>query len=209
VLVEAFTPRWNPPMRKARRWIAEGEIGRVTSLHSALTFIIDDPLDVRLSAELAGGSLMDAGCYAVYACRFALGSEPLRATAFASDVVDRGVDTTFTGMLEFPGGAVASIESSLEQPYRADFIAIGTQGRIEIPEFFEPSGPVVIKTGADERSEAEPGADRFRVQLDEFSECVLTDKTPEFPAEDGLRNMAAIEALRTAAREGVVVDVGP
>jgi len=208
VLVEAFTHRWNPHLRTARRSIAEGAIGQVTSLSSALTFPVAQPQgNIRFFPELAGGSLLDAGCYAVYACRFVLGEEPRRAVGFAYDGGGYGVDTTFTGLIEFPSGAVAHVSSSMEQPRRCELIAIGSKGRIEIPDMFDDSGPVVIIVGAERRVEAIPAPNRFRVQLDEFSECVLTGKAPEFPAEDGLRNTAVLEALLSAARDGVVVDV--
>ncbi|MCH7793305.1 MAG: gfo/Idh/MocA family oxidoreductase, partial [Planctomycetes bacterium] len=48
---------------------------------------------------------------------------------------------------------------------------------------------------------------RFQVQFDEFSDCVLTGKAPEYPPEDGLRNMAAIVALLASARDGGTVPV--
>lgn len=208
VLVEAFTHRWNPHLRTARRLIAEGAIGHVTSLHSALTFpVAERQGNIRFSKELSGGSMMDAGCYAVYACRFLLGDEPIRASAFAYDSGGYGVDTSFSGLLEFPSGAVAHVGSSMEQPRRCELIAIGSEGRVEVPDMFDDSGPVVIKIGDEERIEAVPAPNRFRVQMDEFSECVLTGKLPEFPAEDGLANTAALVALLTAARDGTVVDV--
>ena len=72
---------------------------------------------------------------------------------------------------------------------------------------FDDSGPIVIMVGDDKQVEATPAPNRFRVQLDEFSECVLTGKAPEFPAEDGLCNTAVLEALLSAAGEGVVMDV--
>ena len=208
VLVEAFTHRWNPHLRTARTLVGEGAIGHVTSLQSALTFPVSQPRgNIRFSPELAGGSLMDAGCYAVYASRFVLGEEPVRATGFAYDRGGYGVDTTFTGLLDFPSGAVARVGSSMEQPRSCEFIAIGSQGRIDIPDMFDDGGSIVVRAGDTERVEATPAPNRFRVQLDEFSQCVLTGKPPEFPAEDGLRNTAALAALLAAAKEGAVVDV--
>ena len=208
VLIEAFTHRWNPHLRMARKLIGEGSIGLVTSLQSALTFpVAQRQGNIRFSPELAGGSLLDGGSYAVYASRFVLGEEPQRAAGFAYDGGGYGVDTTFSGLLEFPSGAVAHVGSSTEQPRRCDLIAIGSDGRIEIPDMFDDGGPIVIKAGDDERVEATPAPNRFRVQLDEFSECVLTGKAPEFPAEDGLRNTAALVALLSAAERGTVVDV--
>ena len=82
VLVEAFTPRWTKQNRTVRQLIADGEIGEVTYLESSLAFRMGRPDDIRLSKPLAGGSLMDVGCYAVYAVRYAMGVEPVSAMAF-------------------------------------------------------------------------------------------------------------------------------
>ena len=208
VLVEAFTHRWNPHMRTARKLINEGAIGDVTSLHSVLTFSVPEPQgNIRFSPDLSGGSFMDAGSYAVYACRFVLAEEPVRAAGFTYDSGPYGVETTFNGLLEFPSGAVAHVASSMEQPDRCELIAVGSRGSIEITDMMDESGPVIVNTGDEERVEAVPGPDRFRVQLDEFSDCVLTGKPPEFPAEDGLANTAALVALLSAARSGTVVNV--
>ena len=208
VLVEAFTHRWNPHMRTARRLIAEGAIGYVTGMDSSLTVSVTEPEGpTRYSKDLAGGTLMDGGCYAVYACRFALGAEPIRAAGMAYDSGGYGVETTFTGLLEFPGGAIARVSSSFEQPRRIELTVYGSEGRIIIPNMFDDSGPLIVTQGDERRVEATPAPDRFRVQLEEFSNCVLTGKQPEFPAEDGMRNMAAIVALLSAARERRVMEV--
>jgi len=208
VLVEAFTHRWNPHMRTARRLIAEGAIGYVTGMDSSLTVSVTEPEGpTRYSKELAGGTLMDGGCYAVYACRFALGAEPIRAAGMAYDSGGYGVETTFTGLLEFPGGAIARVSSSFEQTRRIELTVFGSEGRISIPNMFDDSGPIIVTQGDERRVEATPAPDRFRVQLEEFSDCVLTGKAPEFPAEDGMRNMAAIVALLSAARARRVVEV--
>ena len=141
VLVEAFTHRWSPHLRTARRLIAEGEIGKITALHSALGGRSEPRGNIRFSHELAGGSLMDLGSYAVYACRFVLGQEPVRVAGFAYDSGGYGVDTSFSGLLEFPGGATAHVASSFEQHRRCELIAVGSEGRIEIPDMFDDSGP--------------------------------------------------------------------
>ena len=76
---------------------------------------------------------------------------------------------------------------------------------------FDDSGPVIIKgvEGRDEQTITTPAPNRFTAQLDEFSECVLTGKAPEFPAEDGLRNSAVLEALHESASSGRSVRLDP
>jgi xylose dehydrogenase (NAD/NADP) len=208
VLVEAFTPRWNKQMRTVRKLIADGEIGDVTMLEAGLSFTTANPDDIRLNKELAGGSLMDAGCYAVYAVRYAMSAEPISACAIDRKRSGVDVDTTFNGFLRFPGaGAVAHVWSSVEGPKQRAFKATGTKGIITIPDAFDEKSPVVVTRNQDEEVMEMTSTNRFQVQLDEFSESVLHGKPSEFPVKDGLRNMAAVLALYEAADAGKTVDV--
>ncbi|MEP1695973.1 MAG: Gfo/Idh/MocA family oxidoreductase [Paracoccaceae bacterium] len=207
VLVEGFTPRWNKQMRTIRELISQGEIGEIIRIDTCLTFTREDLSDIRFSKELAGGSMMDAGGYAVYAARFAMGSEPIQAAGFERKRAGIEVDTTFSGLLKFPCGAVANVWSSLEGPRQLPFIATGTKGTISLEQSFEEDVPVIIsKAGVEEVMEMQ-SVDRFQAQLDEFSECVLTNKPPEFPIEDGMRNMAALLALYESARSESIIKI--
>jgi predicted dehydrogenase len=207
VLVEAFTHRWNPHLRKARQLITDGAIGKVATIDTALCFSAEPYNNVRYSNELDGGALWDVGCYAVYAARFVLSSEPIRVRGVGYDSGDWGVDTTFSGIMEFGSGVVANVTGSMEQPFRCQISIDGREGRIEIPSMFEDSGPIIIKTanGQNEQTITTSAPNRFTVQFDEFSECVLTGKSPDFPAEDGLRNTAVIEALYESAYSGQAI----
>ena len=211
LLVEAFTHRWSGHLRLARQRIAEGAIGKVATLDSCLCFTIAEPEgNVRFSPELVGGGMWDAGCYAVYACRYVLDAEPVTVHAVSHDSGGWGVDTTFCGMMQFADGAIANCTASMEQPRRCTLSVDGSTGRIELPDMFDDEGPVLI-CYSDEREDEEvatPSPGRFVVQLNEFSECVLTGKSPEFPAADGLRNTAALEALYRAAESGRGEPVG-
>ena len=213
VLVEAFTHRWNPHMRMARKLVAEGAIGDIQTIDSALCFNIAEPDgNVRFSQELAGGALWDAGCYAVYATRFVMSAEPVQVRGMSHDSGNWGIDTTFSGSMKFANGAIGNITTNMEQPFRCFITIDGSKGRIEIPGMFDDSGPIIIKRGDGRNGEnteiiSTPAPYRFVVQFDEFSECVLTGKKPEFPAEDGLRNTAVVEALYRAADSGSPVDL--
>lgn len=218
LLVEAFTHRWNPHLRKARQLVTEGLLGKIATLDAALCYNVAEPYGkISFSHDLAGGSMWDAGCYAVYASRFVMSAEPMRVRAMSYDSGNWGVDTTFSGIMEFANGAIANVTSSMEQPYRCEISINGSEGRIEIPDMFEDSGPIIVKkgdglSGCEELAIpinviATPAPYRFTVQFDEFSECVLTGKKPEFPAEDGLRNTAVIKALYHSAASGQAVDL--
>ena len=206
VLVEAFTPRWNKQMLTVRKLVGDGEIGKVIRLEATTSYTQTDPNSVRLKKSLAGGSLMDAGCYGVYAVRYAMGAEPVRAMAIQCE--RNGIDMTMNGFLQFPNGAVGHVWSTFEGPRRVTLEVFGTGGMITIDDAFSETVPVTVVRGQEAPRVMEmTSPNRYQVQLDEFSECVLTGKQPEFPPDDALRNMASIRALYESADQGSAVAV--
>lgn len=208
VLIEGFTPRWNKQMRTVRRLIADGDIGEVIHLEVGLSFTMDDDREGRPGDPRGEGSLMGFGCYGVYALRYAMGVEPVLAMGLERKRPGVRFDTTANGLLQFPNGAVGHLFCCLEGPQKGLLEVFGTNGKIALDGVFTETPPVIVVRG-----EAEPevmemtSPDRFQVQLDEFSECILTSKQPEFPAEDALRNMASILALYESIDTGRAVAV--
>ena len=89
-----------------------------------------DPADVRLRADLDGGSLMDVGCYAVSGSRMLAGEEP--DVVFGMGVPGpTGVDLRFAGVLHFPSGTLAEISSGFTSDFRS-LEAVGTDGSAEL-----------------------------------------------------------------------------
>jgi predicted dehydrogenase len=212
LLVEAFTHRWNPHLRKARELISKGTIGTIVTIDASLNFPAKPKNNIRFSNSLGGGALWDVGCYVVYAARYVLAAEPIRVHGVSHDSGNWGVDTTFCGLMQFESGAIANITGSMEELFLCHISINGSNGRIEIPNMFDDSGPIIITTVdcydcKTEQTITVPAPDRFMVQLDEFSDCILADKHPEFPAYDGLKNTAILQALYKSAHSGQAVDI--
>ena len=74
VLSEAFMWRHHPQVRRLVELLPE--IGRLETIRARFSFVLDDPADIRLRADLDGGSLMDVGCYCVSGARLLAGEEP-------------------------------------------------------------------------------------------------------------------------------------
>src|SRR6185436_14017263 len=68
-LMEAFMYRFHPQTEKVLELVRGGAIGEVRLIHSAFTFKVTNPANIRLQAALGGGSLMDVGCYCVNVSR--------------------------------------------------------------------------------------------------------------------------------------------
>jgi predicted dehydrogenase len=96
----------------------------------------------------------------------------------------------------------------MEQARRCFITVWGSTSSINIPNMFDDSAPcIVTNLDGEETVYQEDAPYRFVAQFNEFSECVLTGKAPEYPAIDGLRNTASMVALYEAAGSGGTVDV--
>src|SRR5207342_288215 len=75
LLTEAFMYRHNPQTARLRQLVDEGAIGEPRVIRTAFSYSLYDPENIRLRADVEGGSLMDVGCYCVSGSRL-LGGEP-------------------------------------------------------------------------------------------------------------------------------------
>jgi len=208
-VAEAFMYRFHPVFDAARAAIARGAIGRPSTMRSVFTFVQDEGAATPASTNLGGGSLRDVGCYCVSLSRLLAGAEPLRATA-----VERrdGVDWTLAGVLEFPGGVLAQIESSIENHERHEAEISGTEGTLRFPAPWFPgesAARFVVRRGDHEEAVEVPGADHYGLEALDFARAVASGTSPRWPIEDAVANLAAMDALFEAARTGRTVRVAP
>lgn len=206
-VAEGFMYRFHPMYDELMARLEAGVIGEIVSMQSTFTFMLDDPGHIACSAEMAGGSLMDVGCYPVTFARRIMGCEPLRATAFM-----RGfdVDFTFMGLLEFPNGVIAGVESSIECFERVRAEIVGTLGSIVLDSPFNPGdehAEFTINLEGSQEVVTTPGANRFMLEVEDFAKAVLHGTPVRWPVEDAIGNMTTIDALIKAARTRTVVDV--
>ena len=76
-LWEAFVFPFHEQIDRVRDALAGGQIGEVREIVSRFFHLLpDDPQDIRVSAELGGGSLYDVGCYPIRLARSLFDTEP-------------------------------------------------------------------------------------------------------------------------------------
>ena len=207
LLMEGFTHRFNPLMSFIRATIEAGAIGDIRFVRSELTYTLQDwENDARAKAHLAGGSLFDAGCYAVNTVRFLMGTEPVSVQAVEHIRETHQVDTRFIGLLKFPGGRLATITAGMESPFRFSCEVIGSKGSLITENLFR-GDRLQVTTDKGEWIEEFEVLDRFQAQIEHFSDCILQSRQPAFPPEDGRNNVAVLIALKQAAQEGKAVKV--
>ncbi len=201
VLMEAFMWRHQPRTKALLADVRNGRIGELRLIRSSFSFPID-PGDWRLDPSRGGGSLWDVGCYGVSTVRLFAGQEPegIRGHARFSD---RGVDMTLAATLKFPSGVIGVIDCSFEQPFRCVYELVGTAGSVIVPDAYLPGDAPVSRFYDLDGKLAEEvvydGRNQYACMVDAFAEGVRTGKLRE-PAEDGLEQMAALDAVLAACR---------
>jgi predicted dehydrogenase len=221
VLMEAFHYRYHPLFARLRSIIGAGEIGEVKHLEAHFCIPLLRPRDIRYSAELAGGALMDAGCYPVHLLRHLAAAEPEVVSASARWT--RGaVDRFLTAELRFADGRTARLSCSLFSRWllRASARVEGTGGRLLVlnpyaPQFFHR---LRVVTPAGSRRERVQGAPTYDYQLRAFVAAVRQGLPVPTDPVDAIANTRVIERIYQAAgrpaprtpvtRDGVPVPVG-
>jgi predicted dehydrogenase len=216
-LMEAFMYRFHPRTLKIQELIAGGAIGTPQLIRASFGFAVTDPANVRLSADLAGGALMDVGCYCVNFSRMIAGQAPRRVSATARWGAS-GVDETLAATLDYAGGAIAQISCSLASSHHHLAQVIGSDGIIEVEEAFTPPpdrpARLRVRQGARLATVEEiefPAVNQYRLEAEGFGRLVAAGHAdrglPEMPLVETLDNLATIEALLRSARAGHAVEV--
>ena len=213
LLMEAFMYRFHPQHIRAKALVDEGAIGEIRLVRATNTFLMDpiNPHNVRLQGSLAGGALMDVGCYTVNAARMLFSVEPQWATAQYDYRADFGVDMTLAGILGFSDGRLAMIDGSFRTARQGWYMVAGTKGQIELPIAFTNTAPettILITNDNGQREERFAGVNQFTLEAEEFADALVQGRPLRIPPEDGVANMRVIDALyRSAAAQGQRVAV--
>ncbi|HWG20362.1 MAG TPA: Gfo/Idh/MocA family oxidoreductase [Terracidiphilus sp.] len=213
---EAFMIRSFTQWLRVRELLDAGRIGRLRSVMAFFSYYNVDPTNIRNQVESGGGALYDIGCYCIQAARYGFGAEPRRAVALIERDPTLHTDRLTSAMLDFEKGQAIFTCSMQTVPYqRVHFV--GTMGRIEMEIPFnapkdrptrlliDGSGDIF---GEGIVTEEFPTADQYTMQGDAFSMAILEGTEVPVPLEDGIANMAVIEAVFRSAETGGWVEVG-
>jgi predicted dehydrogenase len=206
VLMEGFHYLFHPVTRRLHELLASGELGDLRRVETTMAMAPPSPDDPRWSLALAGGALMDVGCYGLHAQRSLArwaGGEPRLVGARAGERPDApGVDAWLDADLAFPSGAVGSARCSMVAD-GLDFSCriIGSRGEAFAANFAVPhlDDRVVVTTPAGERTEHLGTRSSYTYQLEAFAAAVREGASLPLDADDAVANMRLIDECYEAA----------
>ncbi len=213
-LIEAFMYRAHPQTIKALQLVRSGVIGNVKLVRSSFCYRVrKTDGNIRFDASLAGGALMDVGCYCLSLSRMITGEEPSELYG-VNTRHPSGVDEQTSAVLKFPSGAVAEFTvGMMTQADNAAYIC-GDEGYLKIPVPWKPipgRGEVILSHSIPPRQDnpaakptiPEPTVyqiddDRplYGIEADAFADSVVDSAPPFVSVQDTLGNMACLERLR-------------
>jgi len=205
-LMVAYRCRYEPYNQEAIRMARSHELGTAKVILADHGFNIGDPTQWRLKRELAGGgSLMDIGIYSLQAARYLTGEEPTEVNAAMfntpGDARFKEVEETINFQLRFPGGVLANCTSSYGYSGQNRYRLVGTEGWLELEPATSYRGlRMRVHRGNVTEERDLPERDHFALEMDHMSSCVMEDKEPLTPGEEGLRDLKIMMAIYEAAR---------
>lgn len=202
VVMEAFHYRYHPLSLRVEQIIASGELGTLQRVETSMCFPLPKFSDIRYNYSLAGGALMDAGCYAVHMARIFGGATPEVISARAK-LRDPQVDRAMTAELQYAGGHKGRVRCSMWSSNLLDMSVrvVGDRGELRVinpvvPQLFHR---VTIRTSEGRRTERFPRRASYAYQLDAFAAAVLRGEPVKTTPEDAVENMTVIDAVYRAA----------
>lgn len=205
LLMEGFMYRFHPQLIWALEQIRSGRLGEVRMVRASFFFNILLPLrpnDIRLQPHLAGGSLMDVGCYPVNFCRAVYGRPPSAVAARVYAAAPGAVEHTTSAVLDFGNGRFGQIDSSFGLPTQQMAEVIGEQGSLNLPIPFVTGThetEVILNLEGQTIHQKIQHADPYRLEIEHFGACVRTGTQPAFRLDETLENLATVEAIYQSA----------
>ncbi|MCP2288905.1 Gfo/Idh/MocA family protein [Nocardia amikacinitolerans] len=202
VVMEAFHYRYHPMISAAEKIIASGELGTLLRVEAALSFPLPKFSDIRYDYALAGGALMDAGCYAVHMARV-LGGEDPEVVAAQAKLRDADIDRAMTAELRFPSGHTGRIRCSM---WSADVLRIGAtvvgeRGRMRLinPVLPHLGHLLTVRSESGRRVRRFGKRPSYDYQLDAFASAVLRGEPVSTTPGDAVATMTVIDAIYQSA----------
>jgi D-xylose 1-dehydrogenase (NADP+, D-xylono-1,5-lactone-forming) len=200
LLTEAFMWRYNPQTARLVELVEGGAIGPLRMVRAAFSFALgaDDAANVRLSAELEGGALMDVGSYCVNAARL-LAGEPDAVSGHQIAGGD-GVDVAFVGAMRFGSGVLAHFDAGMALAARDELEVVGEEASLFLDDPWHCQEPVIElrRDGAVQRIEVE-AVSSYRLEAEDFSAAIRGRSQPLLGRADAVGQARTIEALYAAA----------
>jgi predicted dehydrogenase len=216
-LMIAYRIQYQPHNRKLREMVQSKTFGAPKLIEACNSQSSANPAHWRHKKALAGGgALPDIGLYCLNTNRFVLGEEPTEVFAYQystpGNPLFTEVEELMSWQMRFPSGVVASCTTDYNVHESRRYRVMCEKGWLNMDKAYAYHGQKLSTAKAEGKMELQQEiglaeTDQFAVEMDHFSECVMENKRPFTPGEEGLQDHIIMEAIYQSAREGKPVKI--
>lgn len=210
LLWEAFVFPFGEQLDRLRTLVRDGAIGELREIQSDFHFLVRRAENIRLSADLQGGALLDVGCYPVRLAQEFFGEHDAAWAAATRPTM--GVDLETWGSLGYSGGRRLLVSCGMRRAYDTFSRLLGTTGQIHVTNPFHPARgdqvSLLSETGAERRAwTIKTDEPSFTAAVRHIQAVVLGEQEPRLLAVQ--TSLATARALHDLARSSLDSDQRP
>lgn len=216
-LMIAYRIQYEPRHRMIKEWTRSQKWGKVRMIEMYIGQNVASGI-WRLDKKMAGGgSLPDIGLYCLNTARYLTGEEPEWVSAnIYSDPKDarfKEVEDHVLFQMGMPSGTMINAASSYSIHDSRRYRCLADNGGwFGMDPAFSYNGLQMeiseVRDGKVWKEHPQvPEKNQFALEMDHFSDCILNNKQPYTPGEEGLQDQKLMEAIYQSAREKKLVQV--
>ncbi|SNR39642.1 Gfo/Idh/MocA family protein [Hymenobacter mucosus] len=218
-LMIAYRIQYEPYNREVRQMIRDNKYGKVKYIQAQNSQSSANPDHWRHKKALAGGgALPDIGLYCLNTARFLLGTEPTEVFGYSystpGNPLFKEIEEVMSWQMRFPDGIIVDNITHYNTHDSRFYRVNAERGWIHLNNAYAYKGQQLQTSHAEGPAKMEnhitlSSKNQFAAEMDHFSECVLANKDPHTPGEEGLQDQRIMEAIYQSAREGRPVKLAP
>ena len=202
LLAEAYMTPFHPRSTVLEDVLRSGQLGELRFAHTSFTGSLPTTDDHRWRPELGGGVLLDLGIYCLAPLLVAAQRLPVEVVG-STTIGPTGVETSFSGWLDFGQGFRAAIECSYEAPESQVVEVSGTEASVLVYRAFTP-GPEDTTVHIRRRDGSTEdvgwrGSDPYRGLVDHVSTVLQGGDVLRWPVARSIELLVLVDTLRAAA----------
>ena len=211
-LMIAYRIQYEPYNRYLREQIRQNTFGKAKFIEAFNGQASANPKHWRhIKALAGGGALPDIGLYCLNTLRFVLGEEPIEVFGYQystpGNPLFREVEEMMSWQMRFPSGIVANCATDYNVHEARRYRVMCERGWLNLDNGFAYEGQALTTSRAKEQQVIQEhvkiaAKNQFATEIDHFSDCILHNRTPYTPGEEGLQDQRIIEAIYQSAQEG-------
>ncbi|NID08542.1 Gfo/Idh/MocA family protein [Fibrivirga algicola] len=211
-LMVAYRIQYEPNNRMIRDMVRSKQFGAPKFVEASNCQSSANPQHWRhIKALAGGGALPDIGLYCLNTTRFILGEEPTEVFGYQystpGNPLFREVEEVMSWQMRFPSGVIANCSTHYNVHESRRYRILAERGWMGLDPAFSYNGIQMETARADgmiERKETPivNQKNQFVTEIDHFSDCILNNKQPFTPGEEGLQDQKIMEAIYQSASEG-------